>query len=140
MKTQVDTVPPSGHENFIGGILGALTHAQAIACGLQVDVTQTAQKAGIMFPVFLTRAVFNTCVAVPEGVLAQDEANRLWEVVRMTRLALLRSHGHTDRMTMALYVRNDNYTIRLIKLIAVCSALATDDPHPAITVMTVDEK
>ena len=131
---------PSGPENFIGGILGtALSHAQAIAEGLQVDVTNTARKAGILFPVFLTRAVFNACVAVPAGVLGQDEASRLWEVVRMTRLAILRSHGHTARMTVALYVRNDNHTVRLVKLIAVCSALAMDDPHPAITVMTVDE-
>lgn len=131
---------PSGRENFIGGILdAALGHTQAIAAGLQLDVTQTARKAGIVFPVFLTRAVFDTCVAVPTGVLGQDEASRLWEVVRMTRLALLRSHGHIGRMTLALYVRNDNYTVRLIKLIAVCSALALDDPQPAITVMTVDE-
>ena len=139
MKTQTEPAQPSSHETLIGGILDALNHAKAIAEGLQVDVTNTARKAGILFPVFLTRAVFNACVAVPAGVLGQDEASRLWEVVRMTRLAILRSHGHTGRMTVALYVRNDNHTVRLVKLIAVCSALALNDPQQAITVMTVDE-
>jgi len=36
------------------------TRAQAVADGVQVEVTKTAQEAGIRFPVFLTRAVYMT--------------------------------------------------------------------------------
>jgi hypothetical protein len=117
----------------------AYTRAQAVADGVQVDVTKTAQEAGIKFPVFLTRAVFEACVAIPPDVAGQDEAGRLWDVVWMLRFAILRSHGHTDRLPVALYVRNDNHRAKLVKLIAACGPLDLDDPQPAITVMLPDE-
>ena len=117
----------------------AYKRAQAVADGVQVDVTKTAQEAGIKFPVFLTRAVFEACVAIPPDVAGQDEAGRLWDVVWMLRFAILRSHGHTDRLPVALYVRNDNHRAKLVKLIAACGPLDLDDPQPAITVMLPDE-
>jgi hypothetical protein len=126
-------------ENFFGGVIYAYSRSQAVADGVQVDVTKTAQEAGIKFPMFLTRAVFDAYVAVPEGVTGQDEAGRLWDLVWMARFAILRSHGHTDRLTVALYVRNDNHRAKLVKLIATCSALDIDDPQPALTLMMPDE-
>ena len=106
---------------------------------MQVDVTKTAQEAGIKFPMFLTRAVFENYVAVPPDVSGQDEAGRLWDLIWMARFAILRSHGHTDRLPVALYVRNDNHRAKLVKLIATCSALDIDDPQPALTLMRTDE-
>ena len=100
---------------------------------------KTAQEAGIKFPMFLTRAVFDAYVAVPPNVTGQDEAGRLWDVVWMTRFAIMRSHGHTDRLPVALYVRNDDRAAKLVKLIATCGPLDIDDPQPAITVMLPDE-
>ena len=126
-------------ENFFGGVIYAYTRSQAVADGVQVDVTKTAQEAGIKFPMFLTRAVFDNYVAVPPDVTGQDEAGRLWDVVWMARFAILRSHGHTDRLPVALYVRNDNHRAKLVKLIAVCSALDIDDPQPTLTLMMADE-
>ena len=126
-------------ENFFGGVIYTYTRAQAVADGVQVDVTKTAQEAGIKFPMFLTRAVFDAYVAVPPDVTGQDEAGRLWDLVWMARFAILRSHGHTDRLPVALYVRNDNHRAKLVKLIAVCSALDIDDPQPALTLMMTDE-
>ncbi len=120
-------------------IIYAYTRAQAVADGVQVDVTKTAQEAGIKFPMFLTRAVYDAYVTVPPDVTGQDEAGRLWDVVWMTRFAILRAHGHTDRVPVALYVRNDNRRAKLVKLIAQCGPLDMDDPQPAITVMMVDE-
>ena len=126
-------------ENFFGGVIYAYTRSQAVADGVQVDVTKTAQEAGIKFPMFLTRAVFDAYVAVPPDVSGQDEAGRLWDLVWMARFAILRSHGHTDRLPVALYVRNDNHRAKLVKLIATCSALDIDDPQPALTLMMTDE-
>ena len=127
------------NESPFGEIIYTYTRAQAVADGVQVDVTKTAQEAGIKFPTFLTRAVFDAYVAVPPGVTGQDEAGRLWDLVWMARFAILRSHGHTDRLPVALYVRNDNHRAKLVKLIAVCSALDIDDPQPALTLMMPDE-
>ena len=57
----------------------------------------------------------------------------------MLRFAILRSRSHTDRVPVALYVRNDNHRAKLVKLIAQCGPLDMDDPSPAITVMMPDE-
>jgi hypothetical protein len=117
----------------------AYSRAQAVADGMQVEVTKTAQEAGIRLPMFLTRAVYDAYVTVPPNAPAQDEAGRLWDVVWMTRFAILRAHGHTDRVPVALYVRNDDRAAKLVKLVAQCGPLDIDDPAPCITVMLPDE-
>ena len=122
-----------------GPVVYSYTRAQAVADGVQVEVTKTAQEAGIKYPMFLTRAVFDAYVAVPPNVTGQDEAGRLWDVVWMTRFAIMRSRGHTDRLPVALYVRNNNRAAKLVKLIASCGPLDIDDPSPAITVMLPTE-
>ena len=122
-----------------GDVIYSYTRSQAVADGVQVEVTKTAQEAGIRFPVFLTRAVYDSYVTVPPGVTAQDEAGRLWDLMTMTRFAILRSRPGCDRLPVALYVRNDNRAPRLVRLTAVCGPLDIDDPQPAITVMLMDE-
>ena len=122
-----------------GPVIYSYTRAQAVADGLQVEVTKTAREAGISFPVFLTRGVFDSFVAVPPGVTCQDEAGRLWDIVWMLRFAILRARPGVQRIPVALYVRNDNRRATLIKLMATCGPLDLDDPQPAITVMLPDE-
>ena len=120
-------------------LIFAYTRAQAVADGVQVEVTKTAQEAGIRFPMFLTRAVYDAYVTVPPGVTAQDEAGRLWDVVWLTRFAILRAKPGTNRVPVALYVRNDNRPAKLVKLIATCGPVDIDDPAPAITLMMPGE-
>ena len=122
-----------------GPVIYGYTRAQAVADGVQVEVTKTAREAGITFPVFLTRTVFDSFVTVPLGVTAQDEAGRLWDIVWMLRFAIRRARPGADRLPVALYVRNDNRAARLVKLVATCGPLDIDDPQPAITVMMPDE-
>ena len=120
-------------------VVYSYTRAQAVADGVQVEVTKTAQEAGIRFPVFLTRTVYDAYVTVPEGVTAQDEAGRLWDIVWMLRFAIQRTRSGVQRLPFALYVRNDNRAAKLVKLIAMAGPLDIDDPSPAITVMLPDE-
>jgi hypothetical protein len=115
------------------------TRKQALADGVQVDVTKTAQEAGIRFPVFLTRTVWDAYVTVPPNVTGQDEAGRLWDIIWMTRFAITRARPGTDRVPVALYFSHDGRTSRLIKLVAQCGPLDIDDPSPAITIMLPDE-
>jgi len=116
------------------------TRPQAIADGFQIEVTKTAEEAGIRFPVFITRGVYEQCVAVPPGVTGQDESGRLWDLVWMLRFAIIRSRPGTSRLTVALYVRNsDTHPSRLVKLIATAGAVDVDDPAPAITLMLPEE-
>jgi len=57
----------------------------------------------------------------------------------MLRFAIRKAAQGQDRLPFALYVRNDNRRLKLVKLIATCGALDMDDPQPAITVMLPDE-
>ena len=122
-----------------GPVIYSYTRSQAVADGMQVDVSKVAAEAGIRFPLFLTRAVFDSFVTVPPGVTAQDEAGRLWDVVWMLRFAIRKAQTGQARLPFALYVRNDNHRPRLVKLVAMCGPLDIDDPAPAITVMLPDE-
>ena len=130
---------PNNENSPFGDVIFSYTRSQAVADGVQVEVTKTAQEAGIRFPLFLTRAVFDAYVTVPPDVSCQDEAGRLWDILTMTRFAILRSRPGCDRLPVALYVRNDNRRPRLVRLTAVCGPLDIDDPQPAITVMLMDE-
>jgi hypothetical protein len=123
-----------------GPVIYAYTRSQAVADGLQVEVSKVAEEAGIRFPVFLTRAVFDNYVAVPPGVTGQDEAGRLWDVIWLLRFAIRKAQTGQTRLPYALYVRNsDSHPARLVKLVATCGPLDIDDPRPAITVMLPDE-
>jgi hypothetical protein len=82
------------------------TRADALRDGVLVDVSQTAREAGFKFPVALTRAAWERCVAVPPGVVCQDEAGRLWDLLTMLRFAVRGSNGSEVRF--GVHVRNDN--------------------------------
>jgi hypothetical protein len=104
----------------------------ALADGALVDVTATAREAGLRFPVALTRAVWERCVAVPPGVACQDE------VLFLLRCAIGRSAGGPV-VRFGVHVRDDNRerTPPLVALKAVCGP--GDDAEPVLTIMLADE-
>lgn len=111
------------------------TRKQAIEDGFLVDVSETAREAGIKHPVAITRAVYDRYVQVPEGVVCQDEAGRLWDVLWMFRTAARKCAG--DRLLYRLYVRNDNVRPRPVTLKAICGP--GDDAEPVITILLPNE-
>jgi hypothetical protein len=115
------------------------TRADALRDGVLIDVSPVAREAGIRYPVALTRAAWERCVTVPPGVLCQDEAGRLWDVVWMLRCAIARQGGGRV-VPFALHVRNDNRerTPPLVRLKAVCGP--GDRSEPVLTVMRSDEE
>lgn len=122
-----------------GDVVYSYTRAQAIADGSQVDVSQTAREAGIQFPVFLTRGVFDRCVVKPDGVSGQDEAGRLWDILTMLRHAIHKATSAQNRLTFSLQVVNQRSRKELVHLVAACGPLDMDKPNPAITVMLPGE-
>jgi hypothetical protein len=143
MQTTIENVKPlSGamddNETPFGPVLFSYTRAQALADGFQIDVTSAAREAGIKFPVYLTRAVFDSFVAVPAGVNGQDETGRLWDVVWMLRHGIKTGAGGPI-IKFVVFVRNDNRRARAVTLKAVCGPLEINDPAPAITVMLTSE-
>ena len=112
------------------------SRAEALADGVLIDVSAAAREAGIRWPVALTRAVWEKCVAVPPGVVCQDEAGRLWDVLFLLALAIRRSGGAEVRF--GVHVRNDNRegTPPLVRLKALCGP--GDGGEPVITAMLPD--
>src|SRR5690349_12774987 len=117
-------------------IIHRYSRAQAIADGILIDVTATAQEAGIRYPTALTSAIWAQFVRVPEGVEAQDERGRLWDVVWLLACAAKRSHTG-DTVYFYLHVKNDNQKAKRFLLKAVCGP--DDEGSPCITVMLPDE-
>jgi hypothetical protein len=55
-KTKNDATDPD--------LISAYSRSEALADGLLVDVTETAREAGFLYPVALTRAAWELCVAL----------------------------------------------------------------------------
>ena len=135
-----DALMDEAQDPFAGAeVLYAYTRKDALNDGVQIDVSTVAREAGLKFPVYLTRAVWENYVRVPDGVCCQDEKGRLWDIVWMLRCAARRTNG--PQMRFQLHVRNDNRdrTLPLVTLKAVCGPRDIDDPAPAITIMLPDE-
>jgi hypothetical protein len=115
------------------------TRAQAIADGVLIDVSQTAKEAGFTYPVALTAAAWAECVAVPPGVLCQDESGRLWDVLWVLRCAVRGNGGGARQVPFGVHVRNDNRdrTPPLVRLKAVCGP--GDEGEPVVTIMLPKE-
>jgi hypothetical protein len=115
------------------------SRADALRDGVLIDVTPTAREAGIRWPVALTAAVGAKCVAVLPGVLCQDEAGRLWDLLWMLRCAVRGDSGAGPAARFTLHVRNDNRnrTPPLVHLKALTGP--GDRGEPVITIMLPQE-
>jgi hypothetical protein len=118
-------------------LVHSYTRADALRDGVLIDATAAAREAGFKFPVALTAAAWGKCVAVPPGVLCQDEAGRLWDVLTVLRFAARGQAGAEVRF--GVHVRNDNRerTPPLVRLKALCGP--GDHGEPVITVVLPDE-
>jgi hypothetical protein len=119
-------------------LVSRYTRADAIRDGVLIDVSAVAREASIRYPVALTRAAWEKCVAVPPGVVCQDEAGRLWDVLWLLRLAIGRSDGGPV-VHFGVHVRKDNgdRTPPLVRLKAGCGP--GDAAEPVVTVMMPGE-
>lgn len=135
-----NTMQTSIQEFFGSNIISAYTRAQALEDGVLVDVSNTAREAGFVFPVAVTRAVFDRYIEVPPGVKMQDADGRLWDVVYMLHNAIKTGNGG-EQTTFRVYVRNHNRQSMsardLVTLKAVCGP--DDDSAPCITIMLTTE-
>ncbi len=119
-----------------GPVISAYTRADALGDGTLIDVSEAAREVGIVYPCAITREAWGRCVAVPEGVVGQDERGRLHDVTWMLRCAIVAGRGD-ETIRFQLYVRNDNGRPRLTTLKAVCGP--GDSGEPTVTIMEVDQ-
>lgn len=115
-------------------LIHSYSRKDALRDGVLVDATALARELGFRYGVALTRAAWDRCVAVPEGVVAQDEAGRLWDVLHMLAAAIRRGAEGTE-VPFRVHVRNSNRggVPPVVPLVAVCGP--GDEGEPVVTVM-----
>src|SRR4051812_9300191 len=114
------------------------SRADALRDGVLIDVSPVAREAGIRWPVAVTAAAWSRCVTVPPGVVCQDEAGRLWDVLWLLACAVRRAGGGAE-VRFGVHDRKDNRerTPPLVRLKALCGP--GDGGEPVLTVMLPDE-
>jgi len=72
-------------------IISTYSREQAVADGLLVDVSESSecQQLGFLCPVALTQSVWGQFVEVPKGVIGQDLAGRLWDLLNVASSEML---------------------------------------------------
>jgi Family of unknown function (DUF6573) len=130
--------------NLFGEVIYAYTRAQAIADGVLVDVTPTAREAGFRWPVALTRAAWEDCVAWSEEdsrrQVHQDESGRLWDVLWMAMNAIRRSSSGASQTLFRFYrVPRDGKCQGALLVTLKLVAGPGDASEPVITIMQPQE-
>ena len=119
-------------------VIFCYTRREAIEDGVLIDVTPTAQEAGIKHPTALTAAVWAQYVRVPEGVAGQDEQGRLWDILWMLRSAIVtQDREGGSELNYSLLVRNNNQRPDRVQLKAICGP--GDRDEPVITILLPHE-
>ncbi len=104
--------------NGVTVVLVPITRQEAIKNGVLVDVTDTARKAGIKYPVALERVIWDRYI--------NENKDRLWDVLWMFRLKSLYEANSVMRF-------NVSFGGELICLWAVCGP--GDNMEPVVTIM-----
>jgi hypothetical protein len=136
MKSPKSSSLPFDPEDLFGPVLHSYSRAEALEDGALIDVISTAREAGFLIPVALTRAVWDSYVAVPPKVVAQDEPGRLWDILWMASLAARRNRD-AGEVCFTVSVRNDNRQPRPRRLKAVVGS--GDGGEPVITILLPEE-
>lgn len=133
-------------------IIASYTRAEAVADGIQVQIpSEITKEAGIIFPVFFTRGVYDKYVKVPKGMNHQNEDGRLWDILYMFALKARKLDSDELNFQFCCQLPDEgnwtkyekicegNRLLREVTLKAVIGPLDLNSPNPAITILFPDE-
>ena len=129
---------------IFGPVIHSYTRAQAIEDGVLVDVSGTAREAGFRFPVALTTAVWEDCVAWTEEdsrrQTYQDTSGRLWDVLWMASCAVRAAKENAQELRFELYrVPRDAKSTEAVLTRLKLMAGPGDDGEPVLTILLPHE-
>jgi len=136
------TQPP--RLELVGEVISTYSRAQALEDGVLIDAGALAQEIGYRWPVALTTAAWEDCVARSEADSArqvhQDEAGRLWDLLYMGAYALRTRVGGGAWLHYSLYrIPRDGHSTQA-KLISLKLMIGPgDDGEPVITILLRNE-
>jgi hypothetical protein len=116
-----------------GGIY-SYTRKEALADGLLIDITEMARKCCIKYPTAFTASVWEIINDIPPNS-GQDVNGRLWNILCVLRVALIRASSNTIHFTLPMdRASTQGKTLELKAVIG-----PGDDAAPVITIMLLDE-
>jgi hypothetical protein len=130
---------PTEHP-FFGKVISVFTRAQALADGVLIDAGPMAQEAGFRWPVAITAAAWEDCVAWAdadsERQIHQDQSGRLWDVLFMAAFEARARADAGQKLLFELYrvPRNGRSTdaeLTTLKLVVGPG----DDREPVMTIL-----
>lgn len=142
------------NDSIFGEVIFSYTTREAVEDGLLILVnSKISHEAGIKFPVYISRAVWEKYVKVPISLIGcQDLEGRLWDILWMFKIKAsfyvgnlmefkfintLPDEGNWSKNeTMAEPGNRDQ---RLVTLKSTITARDIDDPRPAIFIMMPNE-
>jgi len=136
------TTPPASVAEPFGKVIYAYTRKQALADGVQVDISRLASSLGYKVPVFITATVFDKYVKIPAGVEGEgrDEADFLCDMLWKLHCESRRSPLEAEVYCFRYYFGNPETEKKVsVILFAAWGALDMDDPTRAITIMMPNE-
>ena len=145
MSQSINKTPDSsGCDELFGDVIYSYTRAQAIADGVLIDATELAVDAGFKWPVALTAAAWQDCVAWSDAdnkcQAYQDQSGRLWDVLFMASYAIRTARIANQQLLFDLHciprngraTKSQRLTLKLI-------LGPGDDGQPVITIMLPEE-
>jgi len=130
--------------DLFGEVISTYSRAQALDDGALVDAGPLAKEVGFRWPVAITAAVWEDCVAWSDAdsgrQVHQDLSGRLWDVLFMAHHAIRSSRTGGDRLAFQLYRvprdgKSSDASVTTLKLIAGPG----DQGEPVITIGLPDE-
>jgi hypothetical protein len=134
---------PTEHP-FFGEVISVYTRAQALADGVLIDAGPMAREAGFRWPVAVTTAAWEDCVAWSESdsdrQTPQDQSGRLWDVLFMAAYAARANAEAGPELRFELYRvlrdgRSTEAELTTLKLIVGPG----DDGEPVMTILLPNE-
>lgn len=101
----------------------------AIEDGIFIDVTDTAKEAGIRFPVAVTSNLWHSHIGPNDET---DSKGRLWDLLFVFRSYAKRANDSFMEFTVI-------FGGKTVTVWAVCEAISSKDPSPAITIMLPED-
>ena len=131
-------------ESLFGEVISTYTRAQAIEDGVLIDVSQTGVQAGFCWPVALSSAAWENCVAWTEEdtdkQICQDVPGRRWDVLYLAAHAIKTSKNRSDQLLYRFYrIPRDGWS-KAAQLVTLKLIVGPGDQgEPVVTIMLPDE-
>lgn len=134
---------PSEHP-FFGEVISVYTRAQALADGVLIDAGPMAREAGFRWPVAVTAAAWEDCVAWSESdsdrQTHQDQSGRLWDVLFMAAYAARANAEAGSELCFELYrVPRDGHSTEAALTTLKLIVGPGDDAEPVMTILLPNE-